>query len=109
MKIFRDNVAIELSKEEIHMAYRQHLYDMDKELIKGRLMEFIFDDEYKRIEDKEAFYNEVTVEFRKNLSNCDSDLEDALGSAIFSRLFKYIESNEKTEIKEDIKNATPIS
>ena len=63
-------------------------------------MEFIFDDEYARIKDKEAFYNEVILEFRKNLNNCDSDLDDALGSAIFSRLFKYIERNEKSEIKE---------
>ena len=60
MKIFRDNVAIELSKEEIHRAYRQHLYEMDKELIKNRLMEFIFNDEYERIEDKESFYDEIT-------------------------------------------------
>ena len=71
-------------------------YNIEKELVKARLMDFIFDDEYERIEDKEAFYDEVTAEFRKNLSMNDN-LEDALGSAIFSKLFKYIENKEKPE------------
>ena len=42
-------------------------YNIEKELVKARLMDFIFGDEYERIEDKEAFYDEVTAEFRKNL------------------------------------------
>lgn len=68
----------------------------DKELIKSRLMDFIFDDEYERIEDKETFCNEVAVEFRKYL-NENYSLEDALGSAIFSKLFKYIENKGEPE------------
>ena len=71
-------------------------YNIEKELVKARLMDFIFDDEYERIEDKEAFYDEVTAEFRKNLS-VNNTLEEALGSAIFSKLFKYIENKEKPE------------
>ena len=57
-------------------------------------MGFIFDDEYERIKDKEAFCDEVAVEFRKYL-NENYSLEDALGSAIFSKLFKYIENKEE--------------
>ncbi len=71
-------------------------FNIEKELVKARLMEFIFDDEYERIEDKDAFYNEVAVEFRKYL-NENYSLEDALGAAIFSKLFKYIENKEYPE------------
>ena len=35
------------------------IFNIEKELVKARLMDFIFDDEYERIEDKEAFYDEV--------------------------------------------------
>lgn len=94
MKIFRGNVVIELTQEEIHKAYREYLYQMDKELLKSKLNDFIFDDEFEHIQDKETFYNEATTELRKNLSKYDADLEDALSSAIFPTLFKYIE-NEK--------------
>lgn len=86
---------IELKKEEVQRAYREYLYEMDKELLKSRLMDFIFDDEFERIKDKEGFYNEATIELRKNLSKCDSDLEDALGTAISSILFKHIENKEE--------------
>ena len=69
----------------------------DKELIKSRLMDFIFEDEYERIKDKEAFCNEVAVEFRENFNKHTDNVEDALGSAIFSKLFKYIENKEEPE------------
>ena len=94
MKIYRENVVIELTPAEIHKAYREHLYQMDKELLISKLNDFIFDDEFYRIQDKEAFYNEATTELRKNLSKYDADIEDALSSAIFPTLYKYIE-NEK--------------
>ena len=92
MKILRDDVVIELKKEDIHRAYRQYLYEMDKELVKSRLMDFLFEDEYESIEDIEAFYDEATVEFRKNSVECDTDLEEALRDAILLTADKYIHS-----------------
>lgn len=59
---------------------------LEKELIKSRLMDFIFDDEYARIEDKDAFYNATAIDFRNNL-DADDNLEAALSAAIFSNLF----------------------
>lgn len=75
---------------------------LEKELVKSRLMDFIFDDEYARIEDKDAFYNAVAVKFRNNL-NANDNLEVALSAAIFSNLFQHIENKEKTE-----KNREPL-
>lgn len=69
---------------------------LEKELIKSRLMDFIFDDEYARIEDKDAFYNATAIDFRNNL-NADDNLEAALSAAIFSNLFEHIENKEKPE------------
>lgn len=71
-------------------------FRLEKELVKTRLMDFIFDDEYARIEDKDAFYDEVAVEFRNNLNGNDN-LEEALSFAIFSKLFKHIENKEIPE------------
>lgn len=71
-------------------------FRIKKELVKSRLKDFIFEDEFESIKDKEAFYSEVALSFTKNLSENDN-LEEALGSAIFSKLVKYMENKEKTE------------
>ena len=70
--------------------------NLEKELVKSRLMDFIFDDEYAHIEDKDAFYNAVAIDFRNNL-NDDNNLESALSAAIFSNLFQHIENKRKPE------------
>ena len=62
MKIYRDNIEIELKPDEIEKAYRQYLYEMDKELIKNKLLDIIFEDEYECIVDEDGFYDEATAE-----------------------------------------------
>lgn len=39
MKIYRDNIEIELTADEIEQAYRQYLYENDKEVLKIKLNE----------------------------------------------------------------------
>ena len=78
MKIYRDNIEIELKPDEIEKAYRQYLYEMDKELIKNKLLDIIFEDEYECIVDEDGFYDEATAEFRRNISECGVDLNEAL-------------------------------
>ncbi len=91
MKIYRDNIEIELKASEVENAYRHQLYEMDKTLLKSRLMDFIFTDEFERIKDKELFYDEATAEFRRCMSNCEVELNEALEDAITCTLFKHIE------------------
>ncbi len=39
MKIYRENIEIELTADEIEKAYRQYLYENDKEVLKIKLNE----------------------------------------------------------------------
>ena len=97
MKIYRDNIEIELKPDEIEKAYRQYLYEMDKELIKNKLLDIIFEDEYECIVDEDGFYDEATAEFRRNISECDVNLDEALVDAVESTLFKYIENPDEVD------------
>lgn len=39
MKIYRDNIEIELTVDEMEQAYSQHLYENDKEVLKIKINE----------------------------------------------------------------------
>ena len=60
MKIYRDNIEIELTADEIEQAYRQYLYENDKEVLKIKLNE---DDEetVEVIADKNIKYFKFNV------------------------------------------------
>ncbi len=86
MKIYRDNIEIELTADEIEQAYRQYLYENDKEVLKIKLNE---DDEetVEVIADKNIKY------FKFNISITHTPCIRGHRKPTIPELYRYLKTH----------------
>ena len=107
MKIYRDNIEIELTADEIEQAYRQYLYENDKEVLKIKLNE---DDE----ETVEAITNRKIKYFQFHISITHTICVRGHRKPTILELYRYLKTHMADAIgvdfsSEDIHNIDEIA
>ena len=90
MKIVRDGKEIELTKDEIFNAYLEQESMYDIENIEQNMGNFLTEDEYEVLKDKEIFISEAASALRLNQDKYDMNYECALRDAISETKSKYL-------------------
>ena len=94
MKIYRENIEIELIADEIEKAYRQYLYENDKEVIKIKLNEDS-EETVEVIVDKNIKY------FKFNVSITHTICIRAHRKPTSLELYRYLKTHMASAVGED--------
>ena len=90
MKIVRDGKEIELTKDEIFKAYLEQESMYDIENIEENMSNFLSEDEYEILKDKETFISDAASLLRLNQDKYDMSYECALNDAFEQTKAKYL-------------------
>lgn len=82
MEIYRDGRVIELTEQEIFLAYQEqeHIYDMEN--VKGNLETYLPPEDYVKLKENKRFIEEAAYLLRRYLDKNNMSYEFAIAEAI---------------------------
>lgn len=93
MKIIRDGIEIELTREELFNAYMEQENIFDIQNIEDNMENYLDESEYNLLKDNKEFIENTASELRRNQDKYDMDHENAIREAFEDTKLEYLENN----------------